>query len=293
MEVWAVVMIVLQLIFLEGILSIDNAAILGAMVAPLPIDKEVPWPKALARVGHALRPALGNQRMAALKVGLLGAYVGRGAMLFVASTIIHNPWIKLVGAAYLIRLAFEHLGIQGNVENAETEGGRRILERSFWSTVLMVELMDLAFSIDNVVAAVSLSEELWVVFIGVGLGILTMRYAAGLFSKLVEKEPILKDAAYILIFNIGVELILEDLTGLVIPDWLKFGISITTLLLAVAYARIPLVRKARPILIWFGQGFHVMNELVNWLLIPVAGVFKLLWKLVALLLPKKEEPAEA
>jgi tellurite resistance protein TerC len=292
MEIWAVVMIVLQLIFLEGILSIDNAAILGAMVTPLSSDREVPWPKALAKIGHSLRPILGFQRMAALKVGLLGAYLGRGAMLFVASTIIHNPWIKLVGAAYLIRLAFEHLGIQGDVEGYETEGGQRIPERGFWATVLMVELMDLAFSVDNVVAAVSLSKELWVVFIGVALGILTMRYAAGLFSQLVEKEPILKEAAYILIFNIGVELILEDLAGLVIPDWLKFAISISTLLLAVAYARIPVVRKLRPVLVWFGQGFHAMNELINWALIPIAGIVKLLWRFATLLLPKKQ-PSQA
>lgn len=39
------VLIVLQLIFLEGILSIDNAAVLGAMVAPLPDDQPIPWPR--------------------------------------------------------------------------------------------------------------------------------------------------------------------------------------------------------------------------------------------------------
>lgn len=43
----AVLLIVLQLIYLEGILSIDNAAVLGAMVAHLPRHAPIPWPRLL------------------------------------------------------------------------------------------------------------------------------------------------------------------------------------------------------------------------------------------------------
>jgi len=48
---FSVVVIVIQLIFLEGILSIDNAAVLGAMVSVLPDDKAIPWPPALQGLG--------------------------------------------------------------------------------------------------------------------------------------------------------------------------------------------------------------------------------------------------
>jgi tellurite resistance protein TerC len=64
-------------------------------------------------------------------------------------------------------------------------------------------MMDLIFSIDNVVAAVSLSDKIWVVMLGVGIGILTMRFAAGVFSYAVEREPILQQAAYVLILNMA------------------------------------------------------------------------------------------
>ncbi len=150
-----VVLIVLQLIFLEGILSIDNAAVLGALVVPLPNDEEIPWPKRVAKFAARFNPLLGKQRIAALRVGLLGAYVGRGAMLFLASFLIHNSWIRLVGAAYLIRLAFNELG--DTTPDVETEEERReaLKANSFWVVVLTVELMDLVFSIDNVIAAVS------------------------------------------------------------------------------------------------------------------------------------------
>lgn len=107
---WPVIVIILQLIFLEGILSIDNAAVLGALVSPLPTDQPIPWPIWLQRVGKRLQPFLGYQRNAALRVGLLGAYLGRGLMLFLASLLIHNSWIRLAGAVYLIRLAFNELG---------------------------------------------------------------------------------------------------------------------------------------------------------------------------------------
>ena len=113
-------------------------------------------------------------------------------------------------------------------------------------TVLTVEMMDLVFSLDNVVAAVSLSDKLWVVLIGVAIGILAMRFAAGLFSYAVEREPILKQAAYLLVLNIGVELLLEDLCRLEISDWMKFGISIATILLAVAYAHFHFLQIFRP-----------------------------------------------
>ena len=89
---WTVIVIIIQLIFLEGILSIDNAAILGAMVSKLPEHEPIPWPAWLARFGHRLDKLLGYQRIAALRVGLIGAYAGRGIMLLLASVIIQNPW---------------------------------------------------------------------------------------------------------------------------------------------------------------------------------------------------------
>lgn len=270
---WSILLIILQLIFLEGILSIDNAAVLGALVTPLPNDQPVPWPKALHKLGARLSKFLGSQRMAALRVGLLGAYMGRGLMLVLASLIIQNQWIKLVGAAYLIHLALDNLGAAGSAE--EDGDSQPVKVKSFWATVLTVELMDLAFSVDNVVAAVSLSDKLWVVMIGVALGILTMRFAAGAFSYMVQKEPILQQAAYVLVLNIGVELILEDVWGVQIADWMKFAVSITTILLALAYDRFHFLRFFRPVLMWLSQGFGIVNKAVDWALAPLRGLFGL------------------
>lgn len=278
-EIWPVIVVVLQLIFLEGILSIDNAAVIGALVTPLPDDKHVPWPRALNWLGNKLHPLLGNQRTAALRVGLLGAYAGRGLMLFMTSFLIHNSWIKLVGAAYLIHLAFDNLEVQSGDGAEEGDDVRPIKQQTFWATVLTVETMDLIFSIDNVVAAVSLSDKIWVVIIGVAIGILTMRFAAGVFSYAVEHEPVLQQAAYILVFNIGVELILDQIWGIEIPDLLRFGISILTIALALAYAHSRFLQKFRFALLWLARGIGIINELVDWIFEPVRGMFGLLGNL--------------
>jgi tellurite resistance protein TerC len=280
---WSIVVVILQLVFLEGILSIDNAAVLGALVAPLSDSQDIEWPRALQQLGKWLQPVLGTQRMAALRVGLLGAYVGRGLMLFLVSLIIQNPWIKLVGAAYLIRLAFDSLSEA--LESGEDENGesKPVAVRSFWMTVLTVEIMDLVFSIDNVVAAVSLSDKIWVVMLGVAIGILMMRFAAGLFSYAVEREPILQQAAYILVLAIGVELILEEVWHVEIADLTRFGISVSIILLSLAYEHLSIFQKLRFVLVWLGQGFGIINELVDWLLAPITGLFGLLGKGLKLL----------
>ncbi len=275
---WSIIVIVLQLVFLEGILSIDNAAVIGALVTPLPSDKKIVWPQPLERLGELLHPLLGNQRTAALRVGLLGAYLGRGLMLLMASFLIHNSWIKVIGAAYLIHLAFDNLEDMSGGGSEEDGEVKPIKVQSFWATVFTVELMDLVFSIDNVVAAVSISNKLWVVMIGVAIGILTMRFAAGIFSYVVEREPILQQAAYILVLNIGIELVLDQIWHITIPDLLRFGISISTIVLVLAYAHFKPLQKLRFILVWLAQGIGIVNEFVDWAFAPLRGLFNLMVK---------------
>jgi tellurite resistance protein TerC len=109
----------------------------------------------------------------------------------------------------------------------------------------------------------------------VAIGILTMRFAAGLFSYAVEREPILKQAAYILVLTIGIELILEQVWLVEIPDLLRFAISISIILLSLAYAHFKPLRKVRFILVWLAQGIGIINELVDWLLLPLTSLLSL------------------
>jgi tellurite resistance protein TerC len=256
----AVIFVIVQLIFLEGILSIDNAAVLGAMVAPLPDDKPIPWPRALQRLGRGFDKLLGMQRDAALKIGLLGAYAGRGLMLALAAFVIQNPWLRLIGGLYLLYLALKYLGELGRAAERDSERASvRPLKAGFWQVVVGVELADLAFSLDNVVAAVSLSDRYWVVLLGVAVGIILMRFAASIFSRLISWEPNLETAAYLLVLMIGAELLLDDLFGIhfvethilglpINAEAQQFGMTLAILGLTIALAR---VRWLQPLnIIW-------------------------------------------
>lgn len=196
-------MVVGMLIVIEGILSVDNAAVLATMVMRLPE----------------------HQRGKALRYGIIGAYAFRGLCLALAAWLINIWWIEPLGGLYLLWLAFKHFTRHESVEEEAMEAVshegnwlyRHTLGRigPFWSTVVAVELMDLAFSIDNVVAAVAyvrnypMPSKLILVCIGVFLGILTMRFAAQGFVKLMHKFPFLETCAFVVIAVLGGKLILS------------------------------------------------------------------------------------
>jgi tellurite resistance protein TerC len=289
-----VLFVVIQLIFLEGILSIDNAAVLGAMVSVLPSDQPVPYPPPLRFLQGFTNRVFGMQQLAALKVGLLGAYLGRGSMLLLATWVIRNPFLQVLGAIYLVKLAFDHLSVADQPGEEEVLQHERAAAGTFWLVVLNVELADLAFSLDNVVAAVALSDKLWLVLLGVALGIITMRFAAGIFTWLIKREPILATAAYIVVLNIGVELLLAEFLHMHFEAWQKFIISGGTIVLCVAYARLKFLHVLAPVLRWIGEGMGNLNELVSWALRPVIVLVKLVVRLIAHLigpLVEKRRPA--
>jgi tellurite resistance protein TerC len=185
--------IILSLIIIEGLLSVDNALAIAAMASHLP----------------------GRQKVLALRWGIIGAYAFRGLALAFASFIIHNPWLKIVGAAYLVYLMARFFAEKARKSGAEHGGENGKLNagslagRGFWGTVASIELMDLSLSVDNVVAAVAMSPKLWVVCTGVFIGILALRFVAGICIKLIERFPILENTAFILIGYVGGILVVE------------------------------------------------------------------------------------
>lgn len=281
---WSIVFIIVQLIFLESILSIDNAAVLGAMAAPLPADKPIPWPPALQWLAASSQHWLGNQREAALKVGLLGAYIGRFLMLLAAAFIVQNLWLRLLGAIYLVYLAVEHIAhldhdaaIEEEIVHATSDQPRRLRrDVGFWSTVFFIELADLAFSLDNVVAAITLSDHLWIIALGVGLGIIAMRFAATIFARLILWEPALQTAAYLLVLSLGIELLLKEIFHFHIGEATQFIISVAILILSVVIARSPL-RDLQGLwngLIVLFKAIYFPFGVITWLLHALAAPFR-------------------
>ncbi|MGZ4161882.1 MAG: TerC family protein [Neobacillus sp.] len=170
------------LIILEGLLSADNALVLAVMVKHLPKD----------------------QRKKALFYGIFGAYFFRLIVIGLGVSLIHIAWIKIVCGHYLLLIVFQNLFQKKNEED-EVQNKKM----GFWRTVLTVELMDISFSFDSVMAAFGVSNQEWVLFLGGILGILMMRGVAQLFLALIEKVPEFETTAFVLIAIIGVKMIVS------------------------------------------------------------------------------------
>ena len=179
------VIVVGNIIILEVLLSIDNAAVLATMVKTLPKESQ----------------------KKALTYGIFGAYLFRGLALLFATILLKIVWLKILGGLYLIYLAYT------NLKSDSGDDGPKSISipflNVFWSTVVAIELADLVFSIDNVFAAVAFTDKIELIYLGVFIGIIAMRFAATAFVRLIEKHPILEKVAFWVVGFLGVKLILS------------------------------------------------------------------------------------
>ncbi len=191
----SVVGAVLTLVLLEGLLSADNALVLAVMVRHLPKE----------------------QQKRALRYGIWGAFLFRLLAVIFAYQLIQFWFLKALGGLYLIYLAAQHFLTHDAGESDESKRSR--FGNGFWATVVNVELADIAFSIDSILAAVGMVEtlpqklqenqtlSLGIIYVGGVLGIIMMRLVAGMFLVLLERYKGLAAGAYVMVAWIGLKLL--------------------------------------------------------------------------------------
>jgi tellurite resistance protein TerC len=101
-----------------------------------------------------------------------------------------------------------------------------------------------------------------------------MRFAAGIFSYAIQREPILKPAAYILVLNIGLQLIVEQLWKVEITDVARFVISVGIILGSLVYAHSPFLQKFEFIISWFAVAMGMINKLIDLIFLPFKALFQ-------------------
>lgn len=210
------------LVVLEGLLSADNALVIAVMVLGLP------------KKAH----------QKALSYGLIGAFVLRAVATATAVYLIHVTWVKLAGGVYLLYLAISHFrGPGGEGDRRSPPTARPMLGLSaFWATVIRVELVNLAFSIDSILVAVAMSTKFWVVLSGGLLGIVAMRVVVGQVMKLLQRYPALVDGAFVIIAWVGLKLLIDygHQIGWIaweLPQWISLGVIVAIIAAAAVYAR--------------------------------------------------------
>ncbi|MEG3974860.1 DUF475 domain-containing protein [Microcoleus sp. herbarium8] len=189
-------LLLLVLVALEAVLSADNAI-------------------ALASISKGLEDA--KLQRQALNLGLIIAFVLRILLILTATWVIQYWQFELAGALYLLWLVFQHFS-----SDADSEGehhGPRFA--SLWQAIPVIALTDLAFSLDSVTTAIAISDETWLVLTGATIGIITLRFMAGLFIRWLDEFVHLEDAGYVTVGLVGMRLLVKVINdNLVPPQWL-------------------------------------------------------------------------
>ncbi|KGL39510.1 hypothetical protein BMT55_06445 [Listeria newyorkensis] len=200
-SVWGeYVWVFLILIVLEGVLSADNAVVMAVIVKKLPHE----------------------QQRKALFYGLVGAFVFRLIAMLIISYLVNFWEIQAIGAMYLLYLAIKHIWDKNKGKDKEEKEEKEAKPTSFWGTVARVELTDIAFALDSMLAAAALvvtlpalgtyeiggmnAGQFTVMFLGGLAGLIVIRFAATQVVKLLERYPTLETAAFLIVGWVGVKM---------------------------------------------------------------------------------------
>jgi len=184
----------LVLVALETVLSADNAVALAA------IAQDIQDPQKQRR---------------ALNWGLIIAFALRILLLFTATWVVQFWQFELGGALYLLWLSGKHFWNYFSPDaEEEIDASSKDTNCGFGQIILLIAFTDLAFSLDSVTAAVAVSSQIWLVVTGCIIGIITLRFMAGLFVRWLAEFTYLLNAAYLTVFGVGVKLMFKAL----IPD---------------------------------------------------------------------------
>lgn len=195
-------LILLLLIALEAVLSADNAIALAAIAQGLE-NKE-------------------TQRIA-LNVGLLIAYILRIILILTATWVIKYWQFELLGAVYLLWLVFQYF--TSPEDNDRTHHSLRFA--SLWQAIPMIAVTDLAFSLDSVTTSIAIADDLWLILVGGTVGVITLRFLAGLFIRWLDEYTHLEDAGFLTVGLVGLRLMLKVFNvEHVAPEWIMIALII-------------------------------------------------------------------
>ncbi|MEM6449375.1 MAG: hypothetical protein AAF703_03575 [Cyanobacteria bacterium P01_D01_bin.105] len=192
------------LIMLELVLSADNAIALAAIAQGLDTEE---------------------LQKKALNIGLVVAFILRITLILAASWVLNYWQFEVAGAVYLLWLVYQHF-LSGDGEEGEASGPKF---SNLWRAIPIIALTDLAFSLDSVTTAIALSKDVLIVLLGGTIGIIALRFMAGLFIRWLEIYVHLEDAGFVTVAFVGIRLLLRVIN----PDWVPPEWAMVTLIFSL------------------------------------------------------------
>lgn len=219
---------------LEIVLGIDNIIFISILAGKLPAE----------------------QQQRARTLGLALAMITRLALLFSLTWIMQltKPWfsvlnheisgrdvILILGGLFL--LAKSTMEIHEKLEGEEEGDGRRAA-RSFWSTIVQIMLLDIVFSLDSVITAIGMVDQLAVMVAAVVIAVGFMLVFAGAVSNFVDRHPTIKMLALSFLLLIGLALIGEGFDMHIPKGYIYFAMAFSVF---VELLNLKLRRQAKPV----------------------------------------------
>ena len=210
------VMALLTLILLEVVLGLDNVIFISIVAARLPQ----------------------NQQKKARRLGLILAMVMRLALLGIISLILKlegnlftvfdigisgKDIILILGGLFLLYKA--STDIYHKMEGEEGDTSKNIKAKSFRSVIIQILLLDMVFSVDSIITAVGMVDELWIMYVAVIVSVSIMLFASEPISKFVNKHPAFKMLALSFLLLIGMSLIGEGLDFHIPKGYIYFAMA--------------------------------------------------------------------
>ncbi|MDY7104319.1 MAG: TerC family protein [Actinomycetota bacterium] len=210
----------LTLTALEIVLGVDNIIFISIITGRLPQHQQ----QRGRMIG--LSVAMGTRILLLLSINWVRSLTEPLFEVF-EREITGEGLILLLGGAFLIAKATHEL--HENLEGPEHEEHRVVKVASFASVIAQIAIIDIVFSIDSVITAVGLAEEVAVMIAAVVVAVVVMMVLAGPISEFVEDHPTLKVLALSFLILIGVSLVAEGLEQHIPKGYIYFAMAFSVL----------------------------------------------------------------
>jgi predicted tellurium resistance membrane protein TerC len=213
----------LTLTTLEVVLGIDNLVFISILSSKLPEDRQA----------KARNLGLGLAMLMRILLLLSITWIiGLTAPLFevFGEEISGRDIILVIGGLFLLgKSTFE---IHERLEGEESHGTTRV-SASFVSVIAQIMLLDIVFSLDSVITAVGIADELGVMIAAVVISIVIMLFSMSFISSFVNKHPTVKMLALSFLLLIGMTLVAEGFDVHIPKGYIYFAMGFSILVEAL------------------------------------------------------------
>jgi predicted tellurium resistance membrane protein TerC len=210
----------ITLVLLEVVLGLDNVIFISIVAGRLPQHQQ----RKARRLGLLLAMVL---RLALL--GIISLILKLQGNLFTIFSIgISGKDLILIGGG-LFLIYKSATEIHHKMEGQDGDTSKDIKVTSFKSVIVQILLLDLVFSVDSIITAIGMVDELWIMYAAVVITVGIMLFASEPISKFVNNHPAFKMLALSFLMLIGVSLIGEGLDFHIPKGYIYFSMGFALL----------------------------------------------------------------